>query len=280
MFLLMKACFPFLRTVCLGGVVLFSLYLLSCQRIREVATISATPSYPAGTGFDLAGSDPRAIAIADTVMARMGGYQNWQNTRYLAWSFFRGQYQIWDKYTGDFHWEQDSLVANYNLLTRTGRAFKGGKDITETPGGQELLEKMYPVWANNSWWLIMPFKLKDSGVTLTYRGLGTTFESNPADVLQMTFSNVGVTPENRYEIRVDRATGLVQEWSYFAKADDPQPVFRRRWTDYAQHGNILLASDRSDPTKPARITDIAVRQTVPQGLMESPVPVQKLQSAL
>ncbi|WP_143434887.1 hypothetical protein [Hymenobacter roseosalivarius] len=274
----MKAFTPLLRTVCCCLAVVFSLYAMSCQRIREVATISATPAYPAGQGFDLAGSDARAIAIADTVMARMGGFQNWQNTRYLAWSFFRGQYQIWDKYTGDFHWEQDSLVANYNLLTRTGKAYKGGREITDTPGGQELLEKMYPLWVNNSWWLIMPFKLKDSGITLNYRGLGTTFENEPADILQMTFKDVGVTPENRYEIRVLRNSGLVQEWSYFAKAADPQPAFRRRWSDYAQHGNILLASDRSDPTKPARIADIAVRQTVPAGLMDSPVPVQKLQS--
>jgi hypothetical protein len=274
----MKAFYLFLRTGGYALVVGLLFYSMGCQRIREVATISATPAYPAGQGFDLLGSDPRAIAIADTVMARMGGYQNWQNTRYLAWSFFRGQYQIWDKYTGDFHWEQDSLVANYNLLTRTGKAYKGGKEITDTPGGQELMEKMYPLWVNNSWWLIMPFKLKDSGVTLTYRGLGTTFENEPADILQMTFKDVGVTPENRYEIRVLRSSGLVQEWSYFAKADDPQPAFRRRWADYSQHGNILLAADRSDLTKPARITDIAARQTVPEGLMESPVPVAKLKS--
>ena len=274
----MKVLYLFFRVSGYSFVAGLLLYTMGCQQIREVATISATPAYPAGQGFDLAGSDERAIAVADTVMARMGGFQNWQNTRYLAWSFFRGQYQIWDKYTGDFHWEQDSLVANYNLLTRTGRAYQSGREITETPGGQELLEKMYPLWANNSWWLVMPFKLKDSGVTLKYRGLGTTFESAPADVLQMTFKEVGVTPENRYEVFVDRATGLVQEWAFFAKADDTQPTFRRRWTDYAQHGNILLAADRSDPTKPARIADIAVRQTVPPGTMESPVPVAKLQS--
>lgn len=274
----MKAFQFFLRAVGYGLATGLLLYSMGCQRLPEVATISSTPAYPAGQGFDLAGSDERAIAIADTVMARMGGYRNWQNTRYLAWGFFRGQYQIWDKYTGDFHWEQDSLVANYNLLTRTGQAYKGGKEITGTPGGQELLEKMYPLWVNNSWWLIMPFKLKDSGVTLTYRGLSTTLESEPADVLQMTFQNVGVTPENRYEIRVNRNSGLVQEWSYFANAADPQPTFRRRWADYSQHGDILLAADRSDPTKPARIANIAVRRTVPVGIMQSPVPVAKLQS--
>ncbi|WP_133273578.1 hypothetical protein [Hymenobacter radiodurans] len=45
-------------------------------------------SYPAAEGFDQAGSDPKAIAIADKVMNAMGGYDAWRNTRYLAWSFF------------------------------------------------------------------------------------------------------------------------------------------------------------------------------------------------
>ncbi|QIL77490.1 hypothetical protein [Hymenobacter sp. HDW8] len=78
-------------------------------------------AYPAAEGFDQAGSDPKAIAIADKVMNAMGGYDAWRNTRYLAWSFFGGQYQIWDKYTGDFHWEKDTLVANYNLNYKKGR---------------------------------------------------------------------------------------------------------------------------------------------------------------
>ncbi|AMJ66271.1 hypothetical protein AXW84_13115 [Hymenobacter sp. PAMC 26628] len=58
-------------------------------------------------------ADPKATAVADRVMTAMGGTDAWNNTRYLAWDFFRGQYQIWDKQTGDFHWEQDTLVANY-----------------------------------------------------------------------------------------------------------------------------------------------------------------------
>jgi hypothetical protein len=266
----------------LAGALLLSGLLLGCPAAKEpaenkgAAPASANAAYPAAEAFDQAGSDPKAVAIADRVMREMGGYDAWKNTRYLAWSFFGGQYQIWDKQTGDFHWEKDSLVANYNLGTQKGQVYSKGQDISATPAGQEVLAKLTPIWNNNSWWLLMPFKLKDSGVTLTYKGSTKTMAGQPADALQLTFKNVGTTPENRYEVLVSPTTGLVDEWAYFPKATDAQPAFRRRWADYARHGQLLLAADRSEATKPARLDDIATAQTLPDGVMTSKTPVAKL----
>ncbi|SFQ21612.1 DUF6503 family protein [Hymenobacter arizonensis] len=242
------------------------------QKIKVKGGASA--SYPAAEGFDAAGSDAKAIAIADRAMREMGGYENWKNARYFAWSFFGGQYQIWDKYTGDFHWEKDTLVANYNLNTKQGKVYSRGQDISASPTGQKVLERMTGIWINNSYWLLMPFKLKDSGVTLTYKGEGKTMDGATADVLQMTFKEVGVTPQNRYEILVNRANGLVEEWAYFAKATDEQPGFRRRWNEYTKQGNLLLAAGRSD-AKPSRLDNIAQLQTLPEGIMTSTTPVTK-----
>ena len=236
----------------------------------------AKGSYPAAEGFDAAGSDAKAVAIADRVMRELGGYEAWQNARYFGWSFFGGQYQVWDKYTGDFHWEKDTLVANYNLNTKRGQVFSRGRDVSATPAGQKVLDKLSPIWINNMYWLLMPFKLKDSGVTLTYKGETKTLAGVPADLLQMTFKNVGVTPQNRYELLVNRATGLIDEWAYFAKADDAQPAFRRRWADYGRHGQLLLAADRSDAAKPARLDNVFSAQVLPQGAMTSRVPLAKL----
>ncbi|GAA4003187.1 hypothetical protein GCM10022408_13390 [Hymenobacter fastidiosus] len=232
--------------------------------------------YPMGEGFNQAGSDAKALALADRVMAQMGGYEAWQNARLIGWDFFGDQYQIWDKYTGDFHWQKGDLVANYNLNTRQGKAYKAGQDISATDEGQKLLAKMYPIWVNNSWWLVMPFKLKDSGVSLTYQGPGKLMDGTPAEGLSMTFKNVGVTPENRYELLVNPKTNLVEEWAYFPRATDAQPAFRRQWTEYRPYGSIQLSGDRSDGKDGRRLDHIAVLQTVPAGLMQSPTPVEKL----
>lgn len=221
-------------------------------------------------------ADPKAAAIADRVLKEMGGREGWDNTRYLAWDFFGGQYQIWDKKTGDFHWEKDTLVANYNLNSKQGHVYSRGKDVSSTPAGQQLLEKLTPMWINNSYWLVMPFKLQDPGVLLKYLGEGKTMDGAPADRLQMTFNKVGVTPDNRYEVLVNQATGLVDEWAYFPKASDPQPAFRRHWNEYARHGQILLASGRSEADKPAHFDHVTAVQTLPEGVMTSPTPVAKL----
>ena len=233
-------------------------------------------SYPAGPTFNQAGSDAQAVALADHVMQQMGGYKAWQKAHYLAWDFFGGQYQIWDKYTGDFHWEKDDLVVNYNLNTKQGHAYRAGQDISSTEEGQKLLAGMYPTWANNSWWLVMPFKMKDSGVTLKYKGEEKTGAGAPADVVQLTFNDVGVTPDNRYLLYVNRATGLLDEWAYFPKATDAAPAFRRRWADYQSHDGLLLAADRSDGKDGRGLGHIAAVQTVPAGLMQCPTPVTKL----
>ena len=257
-----------------AAAVLTGVLLAEPAQAQKAATKKG--SYPPAEGFDQAGSDPKAIAIADKVMNAMGGYDAWRDTRYLAWSFFGGQYQIWDKQTGDFHWEKDTLVANYNLNSKKGQVYSRGQDISATPGGQKVLDKMMPIWINNSYWLVMPFKLKDSGVTLTYKGEGKTMDGAPADILQMTFKNVGVTPQNRYEVLVNRATNLVEEWAYFPNATDQQPGFRRRWNEYAKHGQLMLAAGRSEAAKPGGLENIAAAQTLPEGVMTSKTPVAKL----
>ena len=253
--------------------------LPGCTSTHDAAekTGVAAGSYPAAAGFNQAGSDARAVAIADRVMREMGGYEAWGRTRYLAWSFFGGQYQVWDRQTDDFHWEKDTLVANYNLRRHEGQVFSRGRDVSATPTGQKVLGKLTGIWINNSYWLLLPFKLKDSGVTLTYKGPATTLRGAPADLLQLTFQNVGDTPQNRYEVLVNQATGLVDEWAYFAKADDAQPAFRRQWADYTRHGPVLLAADRSTAAKPARLDNIAAPATLPPGVMSSPTPIAKLQ---
>ncbi|GAA3919922.1 hypothetical protein [Hymenobacter algoricola] len=233
-------------------------------------------AYPAGSGFDQAGSDAKAQALADRIMAQMGGYEAWQSAHFIGWDFFGDQYQIWDKYTGDFHWQKGDLVANYNLNTKQGKAYKAGQDISATEEGQKLLDRMYPTWVNNSWWLVMPFKLKDSGVTLTSKGPGKLMDGTSAEVLNMTFKNVGVTPDNKYELLVNPATNLVEEWAYFPKATDAQPAFRRRWAEYRPYGPIQLSADRADGKDSRRLDHIAVVSTVPTGLMQSSTPVEKL----
>lgn len=218
------------------------------------------------------GADEKAIAIADKVIKNMGGVKNWNNTRFISWSW-RGQFHIWDKYENKFRYEKDTLVVISDLKTKQGTVYSKGKVLTDETQRQKILNDQYAVWANNSYWLLMPFKIRDNGVTLTYKGEGKTQAGADADLLELTFDKVGVTPNNRYLLAVDKKSGLITEWSFFRNATDEKPGFTRPWTDYQTYGKIKIASGRGD--EKMNMTHIAVSQNLNRDFFNSPTAVNK-----
>ncbi len=225
---------------------------------------------PPAPGFVVHGSDPRAIEIADEVMQALGGRENWDNTRYIQWRFFGKRLHIWDKWTGNLRFEYGDLLVLMNLNTREGNAWKSGEKITQPDSLKKALKYAYEAWINDSYWIFMPYKLKDNGVTLKYAGEGKTTDGRAADILQLTFKNVGVTPENKYLVYVDKESRLVTQWSFFSNASDREPRFTTPWKNWKRYGKILLSDDRGK----RKHTDIAVFDTLPAPVFTSPAPVQ------
>ncbi|MCX2741969.1 DUF6503 family protein [Pontibacter anaerobius] len=217
----------------------------------------------------------KAKAIAQEVMKNMGGEKGWNDTRYLAWTF-RDQYQVWDKQQNRFRWEQDSLVAIINTETKDGKVYVDGKELQDPEEKRELLERAHALWINNSYWLVMPFKLQDPGVHLVYVGEDKTMDGAQAHVLEMTFEEVGLTPQNKYKLWVDEEQGLITQWAYFKNNGDAEPGFTRRWGNYKDFGSIKLASDRSNPESDFVISHIAAPAQVPDKVFNSPRPIEKL----
>ena len=129
-------------------------------------------------------------------------------------------------------------------------------------------------WINDSYWLVMPYKLKDTGVTIRYEGVGETLNGRAADIVSLRFSGVGRTPANKYHVYVSRASGLIEQWDFYSTADDPEPALRTPWSNWQRYGRIMLSSDRGELRgRAAKITDIRVRDVVPPGVFTSPDPV-------
>lgn len=210
--------------------------------------------------FNFKKSDPKAVEIAATVIDSMGGWANWKNTRYLTWNFFNYRKWIWDKWTGDVRMEasKDSLTILMNLLSRKGKVFKKGRPVHKPDSLKKYLNLGYKAWANDSYWLVMPFKFFDPGVTLKYIGEANTRAGSPAHVLELTFDSVGVTPQNKYKVYVSKESNLVKQWSYFPHFEDKKPAITTPWLNYQQHGDILLSGNRGQ----ARITGIAVLDSI------------------
>lgn len=228
---------------------------------------------PPAPGFNAAASDPEAIEIADQVMESMGGREAWDRTRYVSWRFFApppdGRTHVWDKHSGDLRFQHGDRLVLMNIHTREGEVWENGEKIEEPEALADALERGYEAWINDSYWLCMPYKLKDSGVTLKYQGEGETQEGRPAHVLQLTFEDVGVTPQNKYHVWVDKERMLVTQWAYYPEAADEEPRFTLPWKGWEKHGEILLSGDRGQ----MQLTEISVFDELPESVFTSPDPV-------
>lgn len=217
---------------------------------------------PAAPGFNELASDSEAIAIADSVMLAMGGRQAWDDARYFRWNFFNRRALLWDKKTGDVRitmLPDSNTTMVFNLHSGNGQARVDGQLITQPDSLQGLLSQGRSIWINDAYWVFMPFKLKDSGVTLKYKGVDTTAAGTRADLLQLTFEEVGDTPQNKYWIWVDKEEHLVRQWAYFTEATDESPAFVTPWQNYQDYNGLQLSGDRGE----RKITGIELLGNLP-----------------
>jgi hypothetical protein len=228
----------------------------------------ATASAPA--------ADAVAAALVDRLDAALGGRGAWEATRFLTWSFFGRRRHVWDKATGDIRVEavgrDDGVpyVVLMNLHTGRGRAWRGGQEVTDPAELAAWLDRGEAAWINDSYWMFMPYKLRDPGVRLRYLGAATMADGRAAEVVELTFEGVGRTPENKYRVYVATETNLVEQWEYFERAGDAEPGLSTPWRGWQRYGAILLSDDRGET---GRHTGIAVLDTLPPSVLASPDPV-------
>ena len=254
--------------------------LLSAAAACAAAGQTAQPANPPAPGFDAAGSDPRAIQIADAVMEKLGGRAAWDSTRYVAWTFAGRRHHLWDRATGRLRLEGPGprsgkpYVMLLDVNSGEGRAWREGQEVTDPQELGTMLKAGRSGWINDSYWLLMPYKLKDTGVTLRDLGEGRTEEGGAADVLELTFKDVGDTPRNKYHVWVARESGLVEQWAFYNDRDDAQPGFTCPWKGWKRCGRVMLSGDRGEiGGRHMELTDIAVFDELPASYFESPDPI-------
>lgn len=229
-------------------------------------------------------AQPSAADIAGQVMAALGGKEAWEATHFLRFTFAGRRTHHWDKWTGRHRVEGQSpegqkYVVLHNLNTREGEAWLDGKKLEGEPA-KEWLDRAYAAWINDTYWLLMPYKLQDPGVNLAYEGTeqidGITY-----DKLHLTFGNVGLTPGDEYWAYINRDTHLMDRWAYLLQAQPGQPRATEptvwRWLGWQKVGNIQLAPTRAQLTgdRKLELTDLAVFDTLPDSVFTSPEPVAK-----
>jgi hypothetical protein len=221
--------------------------LLLALATATAARAQSRPAPPA--------SNPRAIEIAGKTLESLGGEAAWNNTQYLRFTFavdregktVASRTHTWDKWTGNYRLEGTDkegkpFVVLMNLNTKEGQAQKEGK----AAAGEELkklLESAYGAWVNDTYWLLMPYKMMDPGVVLTYDGEAKEGEAT-YDKVRLTFGeNIGLTPRDKYWAYVNRTTGLVDRWDFVLKGEN-KPPSTFTWEGWKKYGNVMLAPER------------------------------------
>jgi len=230
----------------------------------------------------LNGSDPRAVRIAEQVVTALGGWEAYRAMRYLSFHFVvERDSQVtadwghdWDRDTGDYRLEGkddkgEELLVFFNVKTKQGQGFKGGRLV----GGEEqqaLLEGAYGRFINDTYWLLMPYKLRDPGVTLRFEGEEMVGRQT-YEVIRLTFApNFGLRPNDIYRAFVDPATRRIHRWEYMAESGaPPRPAWWNQWKDF---NGVKLATERRFEGRNVRFlfTHIVVARDVPPGLFSPP----------
>ncbi len=250
--------------------------IAGCQKTPDQST--------ADTGFAPSTSDPEAIRIADEVMVALGGRKNYDAVKYLSFHFIvtKGDTQLsdwrhdWDRRNNNYRLETttrdgDHLRIIFNLDTQNGAVFKNGQALE----GEEKIQwlgRAYARYINDTYWLLMPYKLKDPGVVLKYDG-EQEMSGFKYDIVSLGFADsVGLTPWNMYRVFVDEATRLVHRWEYFEKEGAaPSPAW---WENWRVYDGIKLAEERvfENSNRKILFKNIVVSREVDEKVFEVATP--------
>jgi hypothetical protein len=212
-------------------------------------------------------------------MSALGGAKAWEQARFLRFTFAGRRTHTWDKWTGRHRVEGttregEPYVVLENLNTKKGKAFVKGEEV-QGEKAEKLLELGYGTWVNDTYWLLMPYKLRDPGVNLTYDG-EETIEGKTYDKLHLSFDRVGLTPGDQYWAYVNRESHLMDRWAYLlqdAKPGDKPTAWT--WEGWMTFGQIKLAPHRGmvGGDRSLDMSNLAVTDTLPDKVFESPEPV-------
>lgn len=242
---------------------------------------AAAAASDAGPAFD----DPELARLYGEMMEAMAPDDGRERLRYLQFEFVvdRGEGNVtrrhhrWDVWEGRYRLRapvgEQTMVALFDVDDPTGtdQVWLDGEPVTDEARADSLVERAHAIFINDSYWLLMPYKWDDPGVTATYLG-ERELEGDSYEVVELTFEGVGLTPQNKYRGWVDPETHRLAYWQHWTRADDPEPRFTMAWTDWERHGPLLLSPTRVDLSGELALSfqELEASTTVPDGVFHGP----------
>jgi hypothetical protein len=217
-----------MKVRCIGSFALLAIVFLSCRR-QDTTPVSADK-------------------LAEKMITLMGGTESFAKFRYLRFDFVvkkdhnevARHSHLWDRWSGRYRVQGRTrdgqiYVILYEDINRQQGEVWVNDSLADGNRKSELLEYGYGRFINDSYWLLMPWKIKDPGVRLSFEGRITDSSSGVTyDILHVFFDSVGLTPKDRYWAFFNTTNGLMEQWKYVLGGDSTQTgdFSWRNWKSY------------------------------------------------
>ncbi len=239
------------------------------------ASLAKEPPGPMGK------ADAKAAAVAAQLNNALGGQGAWESVPYVRFDFvvvkdgkevarFR---HWWDKRRGrdrvegpDDKGRIDAAIVN--LASRTGKSFTAGLPDQDSTSIAAQVQNGYERWVNDSYWLMMPFKVRDPGTNLKYGGMKKGPNGVEWDVVELTFDKgVGLTSGDHYSLYVNRKTHLMDKWDFLLEGAKP-PARTASWEEWEKLGPVRLSTLHRVAGTPAmiRLENVAVPASMDESI--------------
>lgn len=163
-----------------------------------LATVSAIGWFISKPIPEKAGSEREAERVADQMLIAIGK-SAYDSIHLIDWSFPRGHDFVWEKEINrvTVSWPEGNKVV---LYTETGEGTATVEGQTVDAALQtEMIQTAWALFANDSFWLVAPFKIRDPGTSRSLVQVDNGYG------LLVTYSAGGVTPGDSYLWILDEA---------------------------------------------------------------------------
>jgi hypothetical protein len=172
------------------------------------------------------------------------------------------------KISRTWEWSPKTDAVSYEGKDKEGNPVKVSYQRSQLSGQSDAVKKdIDPAFANDQYWLLLPFHIAWDGATVTDEGtqklpLGT---GSARRVVAKYASEGGYQPGDTWDLYVG-ADNRIEEIMYHRGAPTPPPTLvSATYTDYKKAGPLLISTDHHGTIdgKPFRLffSDVAVKLT-------------------
>ncbi|MEQ8471230.1 MAG: hypothetical protein RIC35_08590 [Marinoscillum sp.] len=179
----------------------------------------------------------KAERLTDQMLEALN-VEAYDTLKVIEWDYPRGHSFVWRKVEDSVTVSWDDYKVTFKTKTLDGRAYDAGKALSGNDKA-DALQTAWEFFANDSFWLVAPFKVRDPGTSRAY------VKSERGEGILVTYSSGGVTPGDSYLWILDE--DFRPKYWHLWTQKVPIGGIEFMWHGWEQHENVWFAPLHQGP---------------------------------